>query len=67
LHYEEKQDFYSSDDIWAINTMSVRWAGHVARMEETRGAYWVFVGRPEGNRQSGRPRCGWEDNFKINL
>ena len=25
----------------------IRWAGHVARMEERRGAYRVWVGRPD--------------------
>ena len=26
----------------------MRWAGHVARMGESRGVYRVLVGRPEG-------------------
>jgi hypothetical protein len=26
----------------------MRWAGHVARMGEVRGAYNILVGRPEG-------------------
>jgi hypothetical protein len=25
------------------------------------------VGKPEGERQLGRPRCRWVDNIKINL
>jgi hypothetical protein len=25
----------------------------------------VIVGKPEGNRQLGRPRHGWEDNIKM--
>jgi len=33
----------------------MRWAGHVARMGERRGAYSVLVGRPEGKRPRGRP------------
>jgi hypothetical protein len=32
-----------------------------------RGAYRVLVGRPEGKRPLGRPRRGWEGNFKINF
>jgi hypothetical protein len=31
----------------------VRWAGHVARMEEVRGVYRVLVGKPEGKRPLG--------------
>jgi len=26
-----------------------------------------FVGKPEGNRPLGRPRCRWEDNIKMEL
>ena len=26
-----------------------------------------FVGKPEGNRPLGRPRCRWEDNIKMGL
>jgi hypothetical protein len=45
----------------------MRWAGHVARMGEGRGAYRILVGRPEGRRPLGRPRRRWEDNIKMNL
>jgi hypothetical protein len=27
--------------------------------------YRGLVGRPEGKRQLGRPRCKWEDNIKL--
>ena len=39
----------------------MRWAGHVARMGEERGAYRVLVGKPEGKRQLGRSRRRWVD------
>jgi len=26
-----------------------------------RNAYYILVGKPEGKRQLGRPRCRWED------
>jgi len=34
---------------------------------ETRGAYGVLVGKPEGKRPLGRPRRSWEDNIKMDL
>jgi hypothetical protein len=34
---------------------------------EGRGAYRIFVGRPEGRRPLGRPRRRWEDNIKIDV
>ena len=39
----------------------MRWAGHVARMGEDRGAYRVLVGKPEGKNPLGRPRRRWVD------
>jgi hypothetical protein len=37
------------------------------RMEETRNAYRILVGKPEGKRPLGRPRRRWVDNIKIDL
>ena len=39
--------------------MMMRWAGHVARVEESRNAYSVLVGIPEGKRPLGRARHTW--------
>jgi hypothetical protein len=36
-------------------------------MGEGRDVYRIVVGRPEGKRPLGRPRCRWEDNIKIDL
>ncbi|KAJ4438739.1 hypothetical protein ANN_14690 [Periplaneta americana] len=48
-------------------TRRLRWARHVARMGESRNAYRVLVGRPEGKRPLGRPRRRWEDIIKMDL
>jgi hypothetical protein len=45
----------------------MRWAGHVALMGVRRNAYRILVGKPEGRRLLGRPRCRWVDNTKMNL
>jgi hypothetical protein len=45
----------------------MRWAGHVASMEEGRGVYRDLVGRPEGKRPLGRRRHRCEDNIKMDL
>jgi hypothetical protein len=56
LHNEELCDSYSSPSIIRImKPMRMRWAGHVARMEEKRNAYRLLVGKPEGKRPLGRP------------
>ena len=36
-------------------------------MGEKKGAYSILVGKCEGNRLFGRPRCRWEDNIKTDL
>ena len=45
----------------------MRWAGHVAHMGEERGVYRVLMGKPEGRRPLGRPRCRWVDNIRMDL
>jgi hypothetical protein len=35
----------------------MRWAGHVARVGEKRNTCRFLVGKPEGRRPLGRPRC----------
>jgi hypothetical protein len=34
---------------------------------ETRNAYRIFVGKPEGRRPLGRPAHRWLDNIKMDL
>ena len=54
LHNEELNDLYSSPSIVrVIKWRRMRWAGHVARMEEGRGVHKVFVGKPEGKNHWG--------------
>jgi hypothetical protein len=36
-------------------------------MGERRGVYRNLMGKPEGKRQPGRPKCRWEDSVKIDL
>jgi len=66
LHNEELNDLYSLPNIVrVVKSRRMRWAGHVARMEEDRGVQKVLVGKPEGKRPLRRPRRRWEDNIKM--
>ena len=45
----------------------MRWAGHVARIEEGRSAFKILTGKPTGKRPLGRPTRRWEDNVRMDL
>ena len=60
LHEEELNDLYSSPNIIrVIKSRRMRWAGHVARMEERRGSYRVLLEKTEGKKPFVRPRNRW--------
>jgi hypothetical protein len=68
LHNDELHNLYSLPNIVrVIKSKRMRWAGHVACMEEGRGVYRVLVRRPEGKRPLGRPRCRCHDNIMMDL
>ena len=46
-----------------IKFRRLRWAGHVARMEEGRSAFKILTGKPTGKRPLGRQ----EDNIRMDL
>jgi hypothetical protein len=56
LYNEELNDLYPSPNIIrVIKSRRLRWAGHVARMGEKRGAYKILMWRPEGRRPLRNP------------
>ena len=66
LYKEELNGLYCSPNIFRLIKSKVRWAGRVARMGQSRGAYGVLVGNLEGKRPFRRPRRRWED-IKMDL
>jgi hypothetical protein len=57
LHNKELRNLYSSPSIIRMNKSSrMRWAGNIAGMER-RGTHNLVVGKPEGKRPLGMPRC----------
>ena len=64
LHNEELHRVYRSPNIVrVIKSRRLRWAGHVARMEESRSAFKILTGK----RHLGKTRGRWEDNIKMYL
>ena len=57
LHNEDLHSLYCYPNIVrVIKFRRLRWAGHVARMEEGRSAFKILTGKPTGKRHLGRPR-----------
>ena len=56
-HNEELCSLYRSPNIVrVIKSTRLRWAGHVARMEEDSSAFTILTGKPTGKRPLRRPR-----------
>jgi hypothetical protein len=68
LHNEGLNDLYCPPNIVRVFRLRrMRWAGHVACMGESRGAYRVVVGKPAVKRPLGRTNSRWEDNTKMDF
>ena len=50
-----------------IKSRRLRWAGHVARVEECRSAFKILTGKPTGKRPLGRTRRIRMDFEKIGI
>jgi hypothetical protein len=68
LHSEELRDLYFLRNIIRIiKSRRMRWVGHAARIRQKRNSYRLLVGKLEGKRPLGRPRCRWVDNIRMDL
>jgi hypothetical protein len=68
LHNEELHSLYRSPNIVRIiKSRRLRWAGHVARVEEGRCAIKILTLNPTGKRPLERHRRRWEDNIIMGL
>ena len=68
LHNPELHRLYRSLNIVrGIKSRRLRWAGHVARMEEGRSAFKILTGKPTGKRPLWRPRRRCEDNIIMDI
>ena len=68
LHNAELHVLYSSPNIIrSLKSRRLRWAEHVTRMEQSRNACRVLVGKPGEKRSLGRPRRRWEDIIEMDL
>ena len=59
--------YRSPNIVGVIKSRRLRWAGHVARMEEGRSAFKILTDKPTRKRPLGRPRRIWENNIRMDL
>jgi len=59
--------YRSPNIVRVIKSRRLRWAEHVARMEEDRSAFKILTGKPTEKRLLGKSRLRWEDNIRMNL
>jgi len=64
LHNEELYPLYLPNIVRVIKSGRIKWAGHVERTGDRRGAYMVLVGKPKGKIPLETPKCRWEDTIK---
>ena len=77
MKLQENGESYNNTELHALYSLphiirnlksrQLRWAGHVTHMEQSRNAYSVLVGKPEGKRPLWRLKRRWEDNIKMDL
>jgi hypothetical protein len=68
MHNEELHNLYSSPNIVRmIKSRMVRWARHVARMEELRYSYKVLVKKTETKRPFRKTVRRWQGSIKMDL
>ena len=64
LYNEELHSLFRSPNIErGIKCRRLRWAGHVARLEDGKSYFTNLTGK----RPSGKPRRRWENNIRMNL
>ena len=58
-----KNMIFKSNIVRVNKSRRLRWASHIARMEEDRSAFKILTGK----RPLERPRRRWEDNIRMDL
>jgi hypothetical protein len=65
VNYEELYNLCSPSNIRVTKSRRMKWAGHVARIEEK--CLQDFGGKSLGKKTIGRPGRRWEHTIKIDL
>ena len=66
-NFELERDFVEPNIVAIVKYNRLRWAGHVARMQESRAPRKLFDRDPDGRRSVGRPKMRWIDGVQADL
>ena len=58
---------FCNEIVRMIKSRRLRWAGHVAIMEEVRSDFNILTIKAMGKRALGRPSRRWEDNIRMDV
>ena len=68
LHNEKLHSLHRSLNIVrVIKSRRLSREGHVAGMEDGKGAFKILIGKPTGKRPLGRPLHRWQNNIRMHL
>jgi hypothetical protein len=59
--------YRSPNIVRVIKSRRLRWAGHVARMEEGRSVFNILTGKPTGKIPLGRSMRRWKNNIRMDF
>ncbi|GFV19163.1 uncharacterized protein TNCV_3223811 [Trichonephila clavipes] len=67
FNFELYQSFKESDIVNFVKIQTIKWAGHVVRIDEAHTTKKVFNAQPIGTRRKGRPNLKWIDGLEKDL
>ena len=66
-NFELQRNYGEPDIVTVVKVQRLRWAGHLARMNENRAPSILFRNNPDGQRGVGRPKMRWMDGVQADL
>ncbi|GFW36474.1 hypothetical protein TNCV_1344351 [Trichonephila clavipes] len=67
LTFRTLQNLKQPDIVKFVKLQTLKWAGHLARMNEDRYCKKIFLAKPKGNRPRDRPPLRWIDCVEKDL
>ena len=59
--------YRSANVVKETKSKTLRWTGHIGRIEVARSALNILTDKPTGKRLLGNPRRRWDDNIRMDL